>query len=952
MAFAFADVLAGPIVRRVEPALASVWIALSQPANVELRLYEGLKDGSSPGTEIAKASMDTVRVGKNLHLAVPAVRLPEDADGQQLTLRSDQVYSYDVRLRAPGTETGDGAGLAALGLLADATVDGHKHLALGYQQGQLPGFALPPTDIGNLNLLTGSCRLPHNAGADAMPAMDDLLSKDNAYLDAAKRPHQLFLTGDQIYADELAPVYLSLANPVGNRLLAGDARIVERLPLRITTANGDTTHQIPASTEHYPPTRRQRMIVRQAGLTSGYGGSHVLSFGEFCALYLLGWSNRLWPADWDSTALSNRWQQVQTFRAAWESLYDNYQSNKDALTAKQRKVADKKLQHFHAAKLLPPEWRRVDIYLSDTDRRDDWGREDVGSFSTIQGPPNTNSDAGGPLPDLPTDVGRELAKALTPSWYAGHREMGFKFEGKTLFQDTILKEIRALQNYYKGLPKVRRLLANVPTYMTFDDHEVTDDWNISGQWVAQVNEKPLGRAVLRNALLSFGLFQAWGNDPLYFRPPTGRTPGSDMLDNAADLFFNNAGEVPDAMPDPDGTPVQRLERLFNIAQNPPTPFSQRVRWHYRIGGHGYEVLSLDTRTMRGFPTPTSPAELLTLEALQDQIPIDPVYSYGPPPPGTGITLVIAAAPVLGFPPVEYVVQPVVNTLDRLKLSPTGPLAAAEVDYFAGAYTHDPEPWAYQEHIFEALLERLAPYGRVAFLSGDVHYATCLKLDYWRYDPSQPAQPPTHSRFVQLTASALKNQTDRTKIMLFQSGFVSKLAQRLGIPRVRLGYNTEGKPEPLVAPAGQPFNRLIERQNHSDPALIPFGALPEGTRQRYNPDWVWRLDLMRDERADDDRLTGVVDVPPMPEPDVTGTALGVDVATRHFWQTMHVPSRIVTFFPNACQIRVKVEADAPSAILFGIHQDLRALDGSKVKDYTRYSLALDAEGQTPPVLPPV
>ena len=226
------------------------------------------------------------------------------------------------------------------------------------------------------------------------------------------------------------------------------------------------------------------------------------------------------------------------------------------------------------------------------------------------------------MPLLPPDLasvqmvlGKALAAALTPAWFAGRREMGFEFDGKDLHADAILMEIRALQKFHAGLPKVRRLLANVPTYMTFDDHEVTDDWNLSGAWVTAVNASPLGRAVLRNALLAFGLFQAWGNDPDHFAPPpppAGQTPptppGKDMLAQAGRMFLDPAGNpLPQSPAEP---AAAALDTLFNLGTT-PTPLPQRVRWHFRIGGPGFEVLSLDTRTQRGFPAPDAPPELLS-----------------------------------------------------------------------------------------------------------------------------------------------------------------------------------------------------------------------------------------------------------------------------------------------------------------------------------------------------
>lgn len=59
------------------------------------------------------------------------------------------------------------------------------------------------------------------------------------------------------------------------------------------------------------------------------------------------------------------------------------------------------------------------------------------------------------------------------------------------------------------------VMAHVPTYMMFDDHEVTDDWNIDADWRAGVAKKG-GAAVIEAALLAYFIFQHWGNVPQEF----------------------------------------------------------------------------------------------------------------------------------------------------------------------------------------------------------------------------------------------------------------------------------------------------------------------------------------------------------------------------------------------------------------------------------------------------
>jgi phosphodiesterase/alkaline phosphatase D-like protein len=46
-------------------------------------------------------------------------------------------------------------------------------------------------------------------------------------------------------------------------------------------------------------------------------------------------------------------------------------------------------------------------------------------------------------------------------------------------EDIYRKQLDQLKCAYHVLPKVRRVLANIPTYMIFDDHDITDDWNIT-----------------------------------------------------------------------------------------------------------------------------------------------------------------------------------------------------------------------------------------------------------------------------------------------------------------------------------------------------------------------------------------------------------------------------------------------------------------------------------------
>ena len=90
--------------------------------------------------------------------------------------------------------------------------------------------------------------------------------------------------------------------------------------------------------------------------------------------------------------------------------------------------------------------------------------------------------------------------------------------------------------------KVRRALANIPVLTICDDHEVTDDWFITGAWRARVLGNTLGRSMIRNALVAYVLFQGWGNTPERFAQAG--TPEEHFL-SLVPQWFAGGGTVPD-----------------------------------------------------------------------------------------------------------------------------------------------------------------------------------------------------------------------------------------------------------------------------------------------------------------------------------------------------------------------------------------------------------------------
>jgi uncharacterized protein (DUF1778 family) len=55
------------------------------------------------------------------------------------------------------------------------------------------------------------------------------------------------------------------------------------------------------------------------------------------------------------------------------------------------------------------------------------------------------------------------------------------------------------------------LFPQLSTYMLFDDHDITDDWNVDLKWISRGLDDDTLAEIICNGLSAFVLFQAWGN---------------------------------------------------------------------------------------------------------------------------------------------------------------------------------------------------------------------------------------------------------------------------------------------------------------------------------------------------------------------------------------------------------------------------------------------------------
>ncbi|HZN72560.1 MAG TPA: hypothetical protein VFC00_12900 [Micromonosporaceae bacterium] len=125
-------VLAGPVLRRVQPDLVTVWVAVKTHQQVTLLVLD------AAGDTVLTGARETAQLGPGCHLVAVTAR---PATAQAPRLRPGVLYHYDLafggalRLRSPGV------------VAADYTRPGEPVSALGYgSDDALPSFSLPPAD--------------------------------------------------------------------------------------------------------------------------------------------------------------------------------------------------------------------------------------------------------------------------------------------------------------------------------------------------------------------------------------------------------------------------------------------------------------------------------------------------------------------------------------------------------------------------------------------------------------------------------------------------------------------------------------------------------------------------------------------------------------------------------------------------------------------------------------
>lgn len=594
---ATALVLAGPILRHVTAERLVLWMAAQEQANLRLRVRAGI---GFPLLErrLSNEEVHVIQLGKRAFLYLIDVLLPP--------LPLDIAIEYDIGIEVPTPHS------AAPRWIKDYA----PHLCL-------PGKECPNYVVKSRidRLLHGSCRRPHHTAHDGLARVDEELS---AAGNAPKaRPALLLMTGDQIYADDVAGPTLRAIHTLIDQLGLFDetisgSTVSDSAALRV---NPDTYYH---RERLLPETERNEALLerffggaRKPIFTASNAHNHLISFAEVIAMYLLVWS--------------------------------------------------------------PVCWRIIQVRQ----------------------------------PDLQE---KESAKYL--------REQG------------------QIDRFVTELPRAARALAHLPTYMIFDDHDITDDWNLSALWESTVYEHPYSRRIVGNAMLGYLLCQGWGNNPGAF---------ADLMPKIHALL---QGPKPDGRLD-SGRQDQLIDCLLKFRH-----------WHYTLPTSPRLVV-LDTRThrWRSEVKPARPSGLLDWEALTE---------FQQCIMGESAVIVVSPAPMFGVKLIEAI-QRVFTFLGK-------PLLV------------DAENWMAHRGAANVLLNIFGHSGTpqaFVILSGDVHYSFVYDVRL-RHKAAGP-------KIWQITSSGIKNEFPPQLLE-----WLDKLNRWLYAPRSPLNWFTKRRRMHIVprAPTGR------------------------------------------------------------------------------------------------------------------------------------------------------
>ena len=282
---------------------------------------------------------------------------------------------------------------------------------------------------------------------------------------------------------------------------------------------------------------------------------------------------------------------------------------------------------------------------------------------------------------------------------------------------------------------VRQVLAVLPTYMIFDDHEITNNWNASSTWLAMALQHGMVQLLI-DGLVAYWLYQGWGN--LARGAANQQMPLLSIMDEAE----QSCEDVLEAL----RTEIrQELHGKTNLP------------WHYTIPTQP-QIFVANARVHRTAVIDTNESAILAPSRIMDQAQMDELRLWQRAST-TGLALLVSSVPVLLPPAIglaEYVAGKRLWYKSIAPLHFLGRRIARVQQKLAQRLSFDHWPlysatWQEFVHVLDTTDQDLL------VLSGDVHFSYAMEAR------GRHKKAATLYQFVSTPLQNLLNRKDRSLI---------------------------------------------------------------------------------------------------------------------------------------------------------------------------------------------
>ncbi|EFH86277.1 alkaline phosphatase D family protein [Ktedonobacter racemifer] len=331
-------------------------------------------------------------------------------------------------------------------------------------------------------------------------------------------------------------------------------------------------------------------------------------------------------------------------------------------------------------------------------------------------------------PHLLLMIGDQIyADQPSPSLVAHQPELA---QGASRFDEFAL----LYQHAWSSHEDVRQALAALPTFMLFDDHEITNNWNAEPNWQEEALRQGQEQTIV-DGLVAYWLYQGWGN----------LLPGATLTHPLLDVTQTALQSGRDCLDD--------LRACVRTTLTGATT----LPWHYTVATQP-AIFVTNTRTERTAQLTSSDEALYAPTAIMGEQQMGELQQWLASNPSP-VTLLVSSVPLL-LPPLIGMIE----YLSGLRLWHAQPGLLKRIgNWFAhqqlavarkASFDH----WPLYARSWQRLLQLLEHHpGTALVLSGDVHFS---------YGVSAQATAATAPRLYQFVCTPLQNAlapSDRRKI---------------------------------------------------------------------------------------------------------------------------------------------------------------------------------------------